>query len=488
MAIDEDLGGFDPYRKSIYGPAYLAYDPLVNLMPDGRFVSGLAEKWSADAHSATFTLRPDVTCSDGTPLTAGDVATAISYVGDPKNASTQYGEHTPTVPFTVTGDDTSRTVKIVMTKPFGFLLNTVGQLPIVCAAGMKNHKSLNTTSAGTGPFILTSAVPGQSYTFKVRKGYHWGPAGASTSAPGTPGSVVLRVIANATTRANLLLSGTLNLGAVVGQDQRRLDARGLKKYFQPVAGNWLWFNQIGGRPTADLRVRQALVRALDLPGLVKVNTGGTGSASKGLVSMEPKPCPENTVSGQLPGHDATAAATLLDQVGWTKGADGIRRKDGRPLTLDVHYVEIQSEYNRPTAELLAQQWRSVGAQVKLTSNTWTSSSTDIFDNSNYDVYTTGFGFNLPSQGMEYFSGATPPKGTNLAGIDNKDYNALAAKALTMTPPQACPYWTQAEQALYRSANPVPIADRPVPYYLNKAEARTAGFYIPVIPTSLRVLQ
>src|SRR4051812_5832700 len=63
MAISDDLSSFDPYRTNLVGYAKLAYDSLVNLRPDGTFGSGLARSWTADASSATFTLRPDVTCS-----------------------------------------------------------------------------------------------------------------------------------------------------------------------------------------------------------------------------------------------------------------------------------------------------------------------------------------------------------------------------------------------------------------------------------------
>src|SRR5262245_19967189 len=74
MTVSYDLGAFDPYTGIVLGPSVLAYDSLVNLRQDGRFVSGLAQKWTADVRSATFTLRPGVTCSDGTPLTASQVA------------------------------------------------------------------------------------------------------------------------------------------------------------------------------------------------------------------------------------------------------------------------------------------------------------------------------------------------------------------------------------------------------------------------------
>src|SRR4051812_23124158 len=62
MAVKQDFGSFDPYTNpNILGYTPLTYDSLVNLQPDGKFVSGLAEKWTADAKTATFTLRSGVT-------------------------------------------------------------------------------------------------------------------------------------------------------------------------------------------------------------------------------------------------------------------------------------------------------------------------------------------------------------------------------------------------------------------------------------------
>ncbi len=488
IGIVDDLGVFDPYGPSAFGESYLAYDPLVHLQPDGTFTGGLAEKWTADARTATFTLRDGVTCSDGTPLTASQVAAAISFVGDPKNKSAQFGVYTPTVPMTVNGNDAARTVTVNVKQPFGFLLHTVGQLPIVCAKGLKDPKLLASASDGTGPFVLSEVIPGQSYTFTVREGYTWGPGGASTAAPGTPSKVVMRVIPNETTRANLLLSGELSIAAVVGRDRTRLEAQGLPHYNVALPGNWLWFNQLGNRPAADRRVREALVTAINMDEIVKVNTGGNGGAATGLTSVEPKPCPGNTVANQIPGQNVDRAQSLLDQAGWTRGSDGVRNNGSRRLSLDLHFVPIQSNYNKATAELLAQRWRAVGVDVRLTSNTWISAAKDVFQASNYDVYTTGFGFGLPSQLVPFLSGPHPPQGTNLAGIDNKTYTALATKAAGLTAPAACAYWSQAERALYKEFNPVPLANRPEAWFLSKAEARTAGFQIPVIPTSLRVLE
>ncbi len=487
LAIPDDRGVFDPYRTNIFGYAGLAYDSLVNLQRDGKFVSGLAERWSTSANSASFTLRSGVTCSDGTPLTASQVAADVTYLGKPENRSPQYGVTIPTVPFTVTADDATRVVKIAMKKPFGFLLNTIGTAPIMCAKGLKNPKMLASASDGTGPFVLTASVPGQSYTFTRRKGYTWGPGGAGTSTPGTPAKVVLRIITNETTAANLLLSGEINLARISGQDRERLIARGLARFEVPQAGSALRFNQLDGRPGADKRVRQALVQALDLGELIKVSTGGTGTAATGLVAMEPKPCTGDTVAGQLPRHDASAAGTLLDQAGWALDGKGRRSKDGKPLTLDVHYVPASSTFNKPTAELIAEQWKAIGAQVKLTADTTATFTEVMYKTKNWDVSTQAGGFNLPSQVTPFLSGPVPPNGTNSAGINNGDYESLVAKAETMVPPASCAYWSQAEKALWREVNPVPISNRPWIYFLKGAQAQASGFDLP-IPTSIRVLR
>jgi peptide/nickel transport system substrate-binding protein len=487
MAIAGDVGSFDPYHSLfIKGYYKLAYDSLVNLLPNGEVVSGLAEKWNADARSATFTLRSDVTCSDGSSLTARQVAADLTYAGDAKNQSSLYGSEVPSVPFTATGDDTARTVKIKMSAPYGFTLRTIGMAPIVCAKGLTDPKSLASTSAGTGPFVLVKAVPGQSYTFTVRKGYKWGPGGASTNVPGLPAKVVLRIIPNETTASNLLLAGQLNWALVAGDDRRRLDARGLANVTVPAAGAWLWFNHLGGRTTADKRVRQALVQALDLDEVIRVNTGGTGTAATGLVAMDPKPCPGDTVRGRLPRHDVLAAQATLEQAGWIKGADGIRTKDGRPLSLDLHYSAASSP-DKPTAELLAQRWKAIGVRTKINADSITTMNQVVFKTSNYDIYMQGLGTTLPTVAVKYVSGPVAPKGVNIAGIDNKTYQALAAKATTMTPPQACTYWNQAEQALYRDVDLAPIANRPLKYYLNNVKTQVNGYDFP-IPTSIRVLR
>ncbi len=488
MAIPADLGDFDPYHNTLVKPLFkLAYDSLVHLRPDGEIVSGLAEKWSADASAATFTLKEGITCSDGTPLTARQVADDLTYAGDADNLSTLYGTQVPSVPYTATGDDAARTVKITMSEPYGFIVRTIGMAPIVCGKGLKDRAVFKTGSDGTGPFVLSSVVPGQSDTFTARQGYTWGPGGAGTTTPGTPAKLVLRVVPNESTAANLLLSGEVNMAAIDGEDRKRLDAQGLDKVDVPGPGLWLWPNQLGGRPAADKRVRQALVQALDLGEVVKVWTGSAGKPSTGLVPSEPKACGGDTVTGRLPKHDPAAAETLLDQAGWTKGADGNRTKAGKPLTLAVHY-RAEAKFDKPAAELLAQRWRAVGAQVELVADTSTKLIEVLTKTMSYDVYLLPFGTTLPSSVVKYMSGPVPPAGTNYTGVKNSAYNELAAKAVTMTAPEACTYWNQAEQALLGEVDIIPVTNQPLRYYLKNTQPPQFNGYDSPIPSSIRALE
>jgi peptide/nickel transport system substrate-binding protein len=486
MAWPNDLGAFDPYHNRAIQPLFkLAYDSLVNLQPDGTFATGLAEKWTVSPRAATFTIRPNVTCSDGSPLTATGIAAAITYVSNPKNSSVLYNTWLPAIPMTAMADDATRTVKISLQKPFGFVLRTIGRLPIVCSKGLRDPKLLATGSDGSGPFILKKAVQGQSYEFTARDSYAWGPGGTASATAGMPKNVVIRIIENETTAANLLLSGELNHARVRGGDQKRLDAAGLGKVETPVPGAWLWLNHIGGRPTADKRVRQALVHALDVNEIVRVNTGGTGKASNGLINQEPKPCPGDTAAGELPEQDVAAAKRLLDQAGWTTSQDGVRAKGGKRLELDLHYIPTVSPHEQSTAELIAERWRAVGAQVKLTADTSDAYYQTFYKTSNYDVYLGGFLFDLPSQLMERLSGTVPPTGTNGAGIENREYNTLAAQAVTQQPPEACALWDKAERALYREVDIVPIAVTMTAFYFRRAQARFTATEWP-IPTSIRL--
>jgi peptide/nickel transport system substrate-binding protein len=57
-------------------------------------------------------------------------------------------------------------------------------------------------------------------------------------------------------------------------------------------------------------------------------------------------------------YNPTEANNLLDEAGWVKGPDGIRRKDGKELEITIA-ASSQSSAVQPAVEWLAQQWQKV---------------------------------------------------------------------------------------------------------------------------------
>ncbi|MGH3301407.1 MAG: ABC transporter substrate-binding protein [Streptosporangiaceae bacterium] len=486
--ISSDPGNLNPLQ-TVNGTTrsvdFYSYDPLINQIASGQLVSGLASKWQQAGNTYTFTLRRGVTCSDGSALTASTVAANVSYIANPANKSPLLGLFVPPGA-KATADDAASTVTITLAGPFPFFLNDLASFGIVCAKGLADPAILAQGTDGTGPFTLTGSVPGEQYTFAVRRGYHWGPAGASTDVAGMPGTIVLKVVTNMTTAANLLLDGQANAaGSVTGPDTKRLAAAHLFKAGGTLVPlGELWFNQAAGHPGASETVRQALLMALNLPQVGTVLTQGQGVPAAGLVTVTPKACSGNTVAGNLPTYDPAKARTLLDQAGWTAGPGGIRAKAGKQLAISILYPTDVGGDPASAFELAAQEWGNIGVKVTLQSNTSTGEEGVLFGPGTYDVVDIALGVTVPSEAVPFLSGPVPPAGTNFAHIDNSAYNTLVAQAAAKRGATGCPQWNQAEVDLFKAADIAPFENEAVPAWGKSATFQVlAGL---IVPTSLRL--
>ncbi len=112
---------------------------------------------------------------------------------------------------------------------------------------------------------------------------------------------------------------------------------------------------------ADVKVRQALLYALDRE--VIANTVFDGFAIRGdgtqpVVSPAYAPDRINTIYN----YDPEKAASLLDEAGWTMGADGIREKDGERLSFEMYYSEGYAPYETQVP-YMQQAWREAGIEM-----------------------------------------------------------------------------------------------------------------------------
>ena len=477
MAIASDPGALNPLisaSSATRAVAGLAYDPLLTYSDDGTPVPVLAESWKVTPSKIVFTLRKGVTCSDGSAFTPSVAADNINYVSDADNKSEILGVFLD-VGAKATGDDSAGTLTVTIPTANVFLLNNISGLLMVCAAGLKDTSSIQKATIGTGAFVLKEAVAEDHYLFDRRAGYTWG-APAATTGGTPPAQANVRIIKSATTAANLLLSGEINFSAVSGADSTRLDAAGLTTANAVVPSGETFFNEAEGRPTADPLVRQALVTGTNLAAIQKVATAGKGGPSKGLITLEPRGCTDDTVTGNLPAYDAAAANALLDQAGWAKGSDGIRAKDGKPLALTFIYTG-EGAGTKAASELLAAQWKQdLGVTVTAQGLDTTKLQEIIFGTGAWDVGWVGISLNLPVSMVPFVSGKTPAeKGTNFASIDNAGYDAAVKKAAAATDVAgACAQYAEAEKALFTGFDVFPMYDLYSGSYLKGATANLVG--------------
>src|SRR5581483_460526 len=246
VSVPTDPGNLDPQLTLLQAARYVdtyAYDTLVNLTGPGKIASGLAQSWKViSPKKVEFTLRRNISCSDGTKMTASVVKQNLDFVGNPANKSPLLGLFMP-IGAKVTANNGARTVVVTTTSPNPFMIQGLALVQLVCSKGLANGSLLDHGTDGTGPYRLTGAVPGDHYTFAVRKGYTWGPNGASTAAKGLPAKVTVKVVTNETTAANLLLTGGLNLASIGGPDRSRLNKAHLFTVISPAQPNELFFNE-----------------------------------------------------------------------------------------------------------------------------------------------------------------------------------------------------------------------------------------------------
>lgn len=461
---------------------HYAYDYLVTVDGDGRLVPGIAESWEERPRQATFTLKDGVTCADGSAVTATTVKRNLDAVKDPKLDAMLLGVVVPNADYRVTADDAARTVTIRMGEPFGLLVPSLQLLPIVCGKGLDDRSLLDQGTSGSGPYVLESAVPGDHYELTRRDGYTWGPDGPTADVDERPATVRVRIVTNPTTAANLMLSGELSAAPLNAADGKRLTQAGIPSARFPSTTAFTFFNQAEGLPGADPAVRRALAMAMPRDPLARVLYNGVGTVADGFLASK-MACDDAGTSAAVPSG-ATAAASVLDDAGWTKGSGGIRAKDGTTLRMRIVYANDVAGADAGV-ELLSAAWKELGVQPVLKPMAADAAIAAAFGG-DWDVLPTfEIGLNLPSQLLPFVSGPAPDRGQNFPHVANARYDELSAQAMAQTGEPGCELWNEADRALAEQADVIPLVRVPMIYFAQEGTGMALNSFGP-IPTSIRV--
>ncbi|MGI8415623.1 MAG: ABC transporter substrate-binding protein [Nakamurella sp.] len=347
--------GFDPMNaSSAVGTAANEhiFEGLVNLDPVSRqpylALAKAQPTASADNKTWTVTLRDGAKFSDGTPVTAEDVAWSFTRALDPANKALMAGF----ISFidTATAKDAS-TVEFALKTPFSLFAQRIAVIKIVPKALTKDaaaSKTFDTKPVGSGPYSVTKADATAGITFGVNSHYN-GPRPATVTA------MTWNTTTEDSTRVADLQSGRVQAIESVPY----VNVAQIKQQFQvdEVQG----FNQVflmfncSAKPFDDKRVRQALHYALDSDQIIKTALQGFGSAATSYID-------EGNSSYQkaatVYGFDADKAKSLLAAAGASN--------------LSFELVTTDNAIVKAAAPLLIDSWKQIG--VTATLNTAPSSS------------------------------------------------------------------------------------------------------------------
>ena len=371
--LTQQPAGFDPHlhQSIITGiPLRQVYDTLLYRHPVSReLVAGLAREWSLspDGLSLTLQLREDVRFHDGSTFNAVAVAINLARIFAPENvtraddAMRQRFSHSEVI--------NDYRIRIVLREPWSPLLDALSQPGFAIASPV----ALNAWSAtryqyhqvGSGPFLFEEYVPGERIVLRRNADYAWGPEFYVHPGKGAIEVIEFRFFMDDAARAQALQEGEVQLmSGLQPRELRALENAGdLRPVLVEVPGQPLQFLMNTRRfPTNVRGLRQALI----------FSTNRNAIASETGQRIAPVawgPLAESTLFAysalrRLYAQDRAQAEMLLADAGYQDvDSDGWLELGDVPLQLDVLVPPRDSLPQ--VAELLSEQWRTLGIRSKL---------------------------------------------------------------------------------------------------------------------------
>jgi peptide/nickel transport system substrate-binding protein len=363
-------GHIDPFQSTWLFNSFVA-DPLVVLDGQAKYQPALATSWETNADGSvwTFNLREGVTFQDGTPFNAAAVKYNIERILAPATASKQLASELGPVRAVETPDPL--TVRIVYAQPWVTLLDGLRRMPIwsPTAAEKFGLQEFQRNLVGTGPFTLAEWVKNDRIVFRKWPGYGgWHPL-STHKGPAHLDQVTVRFIGENAVLNEAVRAGTTLVGFSLTPDSREIykDKPNFRFMSLGQSGTGLQLvMNLRRPPLSDIRVRQALLFARDIPAVNKLLYDGTYIASDGPL--------DNVHRCFWPGSTAMyptnldKARALLDETGW-KLASGqpIRRAQGVQGVADGTPLQVSwtTIHHREIGEALQAQFRRIGVDLKV---------------------------------------------------------------------------------------------------------------------------
>lgn len=305
--------GLDPAKGS-NGWALTSHGVGENLFTvdkDGRLVPELADSAKRTGEFEwKIALKPGHRFSDGTPVSAETVAGGFRNTFEKNKIALATGGR-----LTLEALD-ELTLKVTTEKPVPLIQALFAEWPLVVY-----HLRADGTAVFSGPYEIAGFTPDAGLDLKPNPHF----AGADKRS-----EVSYKRFGDAQSMALAFEAGELDLAFGLPSEivpRLKLNPETAIRSF-PVGYQYLAFLNTSRDGLKDIKLRQAIDLAIDRNQLTLAINGGapaTGAYAPYFPFAARSPRPT----------DQAKAASLLDEAGWTAGADGKRARDGKQLVLKV---------------------------------------------------------------------------------------------------------------------------------------------------------
>ena len=404
--------------------SHWVFDPLVRYAQDMHFEPRLAERWErTDELTMRFYLRKGVKFHSGNPFTAKDVKFTFDRFYDSPDFK---GLFTPFEGCYVVDD---YTVDIKTKKPYALLINMATYIfPLDSkfysgkdATGQPKDAVVKVgpsfalhNSSGTGAYRVVEWEQGAKYVFE-RFADYW-----DKNSPGNVDKLVLTPIKEDATRVAALLSGDVDfITPVPPQDFQRIRKDEKVKLVTYSGGRIITvqLNQKRRPEFKDVRVRQAIVNAVNNVGIAKKIMKGTATPAgqqgpKGYGGYNP---------ALEPRYDLKKAKALMKEAGL---ADGFECTMIAPNNRYVNDEKIAEAF----ASMLAKINIRVNLKTMPKAQYW-----DEFDAQVADIQMIGWHSDTEDSGnFTEFLAMCPNKETGMGQFNSGNYCNPKVDMLTMS--------------------------------------------------------
>ncbi|HET7790069.1 MAG TPA: ABC transporter substrate-binding protein [Gemmatimonadales bacterium] len=331
------------------------YDGLTQFDPEGKLLPDLSDRWttSEDGRRFVFHLRAGVKFHDGRPLTVGAVRASLLRVLSPTSTG---GRAWPLYPIAGAREYAAGTasdvrgiellgdtaIALTLTEPLAIFPKFLA-MPVAGIVPDPAPPDLSAHPVGTGPWKLVAWQHDDYLLFAKNPDYWAGPPAADTLS--------VRIIPEPLTQAAEFEAGRLSVVEIPFGETARWRAEHPDWLVRQPAlrVTYVALNTTRG-PLKDVRVRQALNLAVNVPQILATVWAGRGIRARG--SIPPTLAGGDTTRAAYP-YDTAQARRLLTAAGYPRGFDiQLWRSTSRP------------ELNR-VAQAIQSDLGAVGVRVEI---------------------------------------------------------------------------------------------------------------------------